>query len=78
MNGKNFIGKVKVDIETMCQQKTPIERNTITTKKLSCLYQKYLDYNPDLGKLLKKQNIDNDQYLQFLILLLKNIESEEN
>ena len=47
-------------------------------KKLSCLYYKYIEYNPELEQVLAQKKIDTKQYLQFLGTLLNKVNTEQN
>jgi len=54
------------------------QQNTKNYKKLSRLYYKYIEYNPELEKILNQKKIDTKQYLQFLITFLNKVNTERN
>ena len=54
------------------------QEDTKNYKKLSCLYYKYIEYNPELEKVLNQKKIDTKKYLQFLNTLLNKVDTEEN
>ncbi|GEM_PF-5170743 len=54
------------------------QENTKNYKKLSRLYYKYIEYNPELEKILNQKKIDTKQYLQFLITFLNKVNTEQN
>lgn len=54
------------------------KEDTKNYKNLSCLYYKYIKYNPELEKVLNQKRIDTKQYLQFLGTLLNKVNTEQN
>lgn len=78
MNGRNNYILTKDSLENANSNKKLSREKRMDYEILGSLYQKYLDDNPELEKMLKKQKIDVNQFLQFLTSILKNSNIEEN
>jgi len=77
MNGKNNHPLYNYNLMKNTGDKN-YQKGTKNYKKLSCLYYKYMEYNPELEKVLNQKKIETKQYLQFLATVLNNINTEQN
>ena len=78
MNGKkNHLSTNDVILKTH-KDEQPSQKITAGYTKLSDLYYKYIEYNPELEKILKYYKIEKKQYLKFLISFLDRANAREN
>ena len=70
MNGKKNHSLINYNLINNIEEKN--------YKKLSSLYYKYMEYNPELGQVLNKKKINKKQYLQFLVTVLNKVNTEQN
>ena len=77
MNGKKNNSQINYNLINNIGEKNYLE-GTKNYKKLSCLYYKYMEYNPELEQVLNKKKINTKQYLQFLATVLNKVTTEQN
>lgn len=77
MNGKKNHSPINYNLINNIEEKNYLE-DTKNYKKLSCLYYKYMEYNPELRQVLNKKKINTKQYLQFLVTVLNKVNTEQN
>jgi len=77
MNGKKNHSQVNYNLINNTAEKN-YQKDTRNYKKLSLLYYRYLEYNPELEQVLNQKKINAKHYLQFLVTVLNKVNTERN